>query len=49
MGIVKIIFALILTIIFFIELLEEKKTKQAILCIIAYILFAVIVINRSFF
>ena len=49
MGIVKIIFALILTIIFFIELLEEKRTTQSILCIITYILFAVIVANRSFF
>ena len=45
----KIVFALILTIIFFIELLEEKKTYRAILSIVAYILFVVIVSNRSFY
>lgn len=46
---VKIIFTLILTIIFFIELLEEKKNIRAIMAVIAYCLFVVIVSNRSFF
>lgn len=46
---VKIIFALILTIDFFNELLEEKKNIKAVMVVITYLLFVVIVSNRSFF
>ena len=45
----KIIFALIFTIIFFIELLQEHKNIKATLCIISYMLFVLIVANKNFF
>lgn len=46
---IQISFSLCLTIIFLVELLEEKKKWKAILVTFTYILFAIIVSNRAFF
>lgn len=49
MDIIKILFATFFTVVFLGELLEENKTAKAILCIIAYFFFILIVANRQFF
>lgn len=49
MEIIKIVFALILTFIFFYELLQNNKKLELIMATVTYILFVIIVSSRSFF
>lgn len=49
MGIIKILFAIIVTLEFFYDLLEEGKKWKMVLSAISYILFIIIVAGRNFF
>jgi len=46
---IKIIFALILTIRFFYDLIYEQEFDKKITTFISYILFVIIVANKNFF